>query len=344
MHNLPEFKNRSTILIVPLNWGLGHATRLIPIVKHFEKKHKIILAGNKPSISVLMNHFPYLENVLLPEQNFTFDKHFFSPLHLFNFFSLLNKTIKSDKKIINTIVEKYNIDIIISDNRYGIIHNNTRNILITHQLMLKIPHHLSIFEKQVHKIVIKKIQKFDECWIPDLQDKYHNLSGDLSHKYPLPENARFIGILSRFCNYLQVNTENTLKKVLLILSGPEPQRTIFENNMTDFFIEKKIPATILQAKPDSKKQITNQTLTKLPHCNDKEFINLLNTHSIIVSRAGYSSIMDFYCLKKNIILVPTPKQTEQLYLSHHLHRNKLFTFVEETNIRDFLLTELGYSR
>jgi len=233
VEKLPDLNTGKKILIAPLNWGLGHATRLIPVIRHYRQSNNIIIAGNQPSLNILTQAFPELKAIELPQQNFTFDTRFFSVKNLFHFFRQLNRSIEDDRTAIKSIVKTHNIDIIISDNRYGLRHSATKNILITHQLMLKLPPFLSIFEKAVHLKVINKIKSFDECWIPDFEDN-KNLSGDLSHKYPLPENTRFIAPLSRFQNPVPPS-KGILRKILVILSGPEPQRTEFEKRWKHFW-------------------------------------------------------------------------------------------------------------
>ena len=339
--NLPKLENGKTILIAPLNWGLGHATRLIPVIRNYKKTNTVILAGNRPSLSILTQIFPDLKAIELPEQNFRFDTHFFSPLNLFRFSQQLKQAIENDKKAINQIIKTQHTDIIISDNRYGVWHPATKNILITHQLMLKLPSFWSFLEKVVHHKVISKIKPFDECWIPDFEtDK--NLSGDLSHKYPLLSNVKFIGPLSRFENKISSGNENT-KKVLVILSGPEPQRTYFEERLEKIFLKNNISATMLLGKPISTQSTDNDLIRKISHTSDNEFIELIRNHEIIISRAGYSTIMDFYFLQKPVVLVPTPKQTEQLYLASYLKNHPLFSFVEENDIEDYL-TGLPYTQ
>ncbi len=335
MNNLPDFGTGKTILIAPLNWGLGHATRLIQIVRHYKPLHHIILAGNEPSISVLTQQFPDLKAIELSKQIFYFDRHFFSPINILRFNSRLKKSIRNDYKAIKVLIVQHKIDIIISDNRYGLRHPDTYNILITHQLMLKLPSPWSFLENMVHRNILRKIRKFDACWVPDFSGK-ENLSGDLSHRYPLPENVKFINPLSRFQNIIALPAEKN-KKVLAILSGPEPQRNEFEKKLEQIFINKNITATILLGKPNLTKSTRNNLLTKLPNVTDDEFINLVRNHTIILARAGYSTIMDFYFLQIPIVLVPTPKQTEQMYLAQHLKNHPLFTFVEEKDLENYLV-------
>jgi len=335
VNKLPDLGSGKTILIAPLNWGLGHATRLIPIVRNYKHKHKIILAGNEPSLSVLSHEFSELETIAIPEQIFSFDRHFFSPVNILHFYGQLKKSIWEDYETIKGLIVKYKIDIIISDNRYGLRHADTYNILITHQLMLKLPRPWSFLENAVHRNILKKIRKFDESWVPDFSGK-QNLSGDLSHRYPVPGNTKFINPLSRFQNKIPLPAENN-KKVLVILSGPEPQRTEFEKRLEQIFIKNNIMATILLGKPNVTESTKNELITKLPHATDDEFINLVKIHSKVIARAGYSTIMDFYFLQRPVVLVPTPKQTEQIYLAQHLKNHPRFTFVEEENLENYLV-------
>lgn len=323
------------ILISPLNWGLGHATRLIPVIEKLCVKNEIYLAGNQPSISILTQRFPNLKAHILNEHNFSFSSNFFNLFQLIRFIRFLGKTINEDLLSAKKIVETYNIDMIISDNRYGFRTIKTENIIISHQLFLKLPKRWHWAEKMVHRKVFYLLKKFNHVLIPDFESE-ENLSGDLSHKYPLPKQAEFIGPLSRFeHNTISNHIEPDSKKILVILSGPEPQRTNFEKKLETIFLQNQIPATFLLGAPHRQPE-NNQHITKIPHINDEQFIHLLKTHKLVISRAGYSTIMDFYYLNRNVILVPTPEQTEQIYLAKHLIKYSIFRFVPEENIHSFI--------
>ncbi len=327
--DFPAIENKR-ILISPLNWGLGHATRLIPVIEKLKDKNEIIITGNQPSLSVLTQQFPEIKSIEIGKQDFRFDNDFFRFSQLLKFIRFLGRTVNEDIQSAKHLVEEHQIDTIISDNRYGFKTIKTENYIITHQLMLKVPKRWQWLEKTVHRKVLSLLKGFHHILIPDLEDE-NNLSGDLSHKYLLPEKTEFIGPLSRFENHQAEIITPTNNKVLVILSGPEPQRTKFEKKLEKLFFEKQIKSTFLLGNPQRKTE-TTQNITKLPHADVKQFLELLNTHQFIISRAGYSTIMDFYFLKRNVILVPTPGQTEQEYLADYNQNNPQFTILHEDNL------------
>jgi uncharacterized protein (TIGR00661 family) len=219
------------------------------------------------------------------------------------------------------LVTAHNFDIIISDNRYGLWNKQARSILITHQVMVKTPAWLRFAEYPFYLFSRLLISRFDECWIPDYKES-PGLSGDLSHKYPLPAHAIFIGPLSRFqqpnCNELKENSES---KIAAIISGPEPQRSIFEQLVTQQLSQLNFKYTIISGKPESEKtKVTVGRTTVIPHLSSGEMSLLINSSSLVICRSGYSSIMDLQALGAKALFVPTPGQTEQAYLAE-LHQN-----------------------
>ena len=190
------------------------------------------------------------------------------------------------------------------------------------------------------------ISRFDECWIPDYEES-PGLSGDLSHKYPLPKNAKFIGPLSRFYQAKTYSEKNAVDgKIITIISGPEPQRSIFEDLLTVQLLELNQPGTILSGKPESGNQSTSKDkLTILPHLPTQEMSDLINTSSIVICRSGYSSIMDLYALGSKALFVPTPGQTEQIYLAelHQKAGSTLWRKQDKLNLKADIDEALKYS-
>jgi len=188
--------------------------------------------------------------------------------------------------------------------------------------MVKMPPELRLLEPIVWRLHRFFIHRYNECWIPDLAGN-ENFSGDLSHRYPLPDNAHFIGILSRFQQLKNIIPNYTYQTVM-VLSGPEPQRTIFEEQLTEKFSKDAAKSLMIQGLPQ-KKQTSLQvgSLTKVSHLSTQEMASILTGAKKIIARSGYSTIMDLQtldCLSK-AILVPTPGQTEQIYLAE-LHKKR----------------------
>ncbi len=305
------------ILISPLDWGLGHAARCIPVInKLLEAGHSVSLAGYGRSLIMLQNEFPLLKSIELKGFSPSYSRSGNMVLHLFLLLPRFIKTIIFEHYEIKKLIEQHQIDIIISDNRYGLWNKKIKSILITHQMMIKTPNWLRFAEYFFYRVSRFMISRFDECWIPDEKEE-PGLSGDLSHKYSLPAKARFIGSLSRFqkSGSSQDKSAND-RKIIAIISGPEPQRSIFEQLVTRQLSELKLEALIIGGKPESAQAaITNANLTILPYLATSELQSAISTSALVICRSGYSSIMDLEALGAKALFVPTPGQTEQIYLA-----------------------------
>lgn len=225
---------------------------------------------------------------------------------------------KKEKAIVHRLVQKHQPKIILSDNRYGARHPMVYSILITHQLMIKLPKGFKWAEGMAHHFILRLIKPFDECWIPDFGGA-NSLAGDLAHRYPLPHNARLIGPLSRFMDVSALSSTNHPHyNCLAILSGPEPQKTLLKNLLIKKLSECKFKSLIITGQPDLTVENyfeKEKEVTLIPHLNQEKLTQLILDTPIIITRSGYSTIMDLYFLNKKALLVPTPGQTEQIYLA-----------------------------
>jgi UDP:flavonoid glycosyltransferase YjiC (YdhE family) len=307
---------KKRILICPLDWGLGHATRCIPVIQLLlQKDAEVLIAGSGRSLALLKKEFPALTTIDLPGYDIQYSNGSLA-LKIFLSTPKVFKAISREHEELEKIIREKKIDLVISDNRFGLWNKQVKTIFITHQLYIKAP----IGERLLYRINRYYINKFTECWIPDVAGSA-NLSGDLSHPYPMPVNAFFIGTLSRFRSMPVsiVKPAFPLKKeydVLVILSGPEPQRSIFEQIIIDQAA--RIPLNFLIARGVTELAQTMETKNNLDivsHLTAAELKEVLLISSVIVSRSGYSTIMDLAALKKKAIFVPTPGQTEQEYLA-----------------------------
>lgn len=324
---------KKNILICPLNWGLGHATRCVPIIRAIlESGQNPIIAADKAPLDFLKIEFPHLTFIKLPGFEPTYSK---GNSQIFKLLKSIPNALKNFKKEhieIEKIVDDYNIGTIISDNRFGCWSKKVHSIYITHQLHIQVPR---VFKwtypiiNQLHKNYIKK---YDELWIPDCE-REPSLSGVLSHPADLKIRTKYIGFLSRFSSEIQENKKEI--DYLAILSGPEPQRTIFENIIIKQAYETDCKIVILRAKPDCDKLPDNipNNLTLFNHVDDKSFIELISKAKNIICRSGYSSLMDLITLNKNAYLVPTPGQTEQEYLAEYLSNKGLFNYCNQKNFK-----------
>ena len=312
---------RKKILICPLNWGLGHATRDIPIIKLFVKqKFDVIIAASGDSLELLNYEFPNLESIDFISYTVRYSK---SKSQIFRMLLLIPKiffwTVKEHNKL-KEVIKKHNIDIVFSDNRFGLWNRKTYNIFMTHQLVVKFPGFFKLFEPVYQFLITLLIKKYNECWIPDFEGT-NNLSGELSHVESKLSNRYYIGPLSRFVDIKSEDVEKNID-VLFILSGPEPQRTMFENLIYEQTKISKCKFVIVRGTSKTCKNIFNFPVYNV--VNTEKLLFLIKKAELIVCRSGYTSVMDLYLLKKKAVLVSTPGQTEQEYLAKYLMKREIF--------------------
>lgn len=313
------------VLVCPLNWGLGHATRCVPIIrKEIEKGSKVIVGADGFPLKFLKSQFPQLTFIELKSYPIKYsEKGYLMIWQILKFFPLLFINMIQEHIWLDKFLENESIDKVISDNRFGLWSKKIHSVYITHQVMVKMPKRLIFLEKFSYYIHKKIMQQYTECWIPDV-DEEKGLTGDLSHKYPLPSNSQYIGILSRFDIYKETEKNEKFENVI-ILSGIEPQRSIFEKKMTEKYQNKSEKTLMIIGKPNDKiqKEEIGQ-LTKQNHIADKELVAYLKGCKKVICRAGYSTVMDLETLgvEYKATYFPTPGQTEQEYLAVYLRNKK----------------------
>ena len=320
--------NRKRVLIAPLDWGLGHATRCVTIIKELlAQGFDVMIAAEKGGAVLLQKEFPDIK--IMPLQgyrvSYSKNKKFFL-VKMLSQFSKIYAAVKNENKWLNEIIKEYEIDIVISDNRYGLYNKNCHTIFITHQLFIKTGNRFTEWIAQ--KINYHYINKFNECWVPDVEE-IENLAGELSHPITKPTiPVKYIGILSRF---KKLAIEKNID-LLVMLSGPEPQRTMLEVILLQQLKETKLKTVLVRGLPSAKESIflENKLVEIINHLPASELNKLICSANIVVARSGYSTVMDLAALQKKSILIPTPGQTEQEYLAKYLaEKNYCITFDQE---------------
>lgn len=319
MNQLFPVKNaeKSRILVAPLDWGLGHATRCIPLVRELlEQKADVWLAGEGSQEQVLKEAFPELPFLSLPGYRVRYAKTALGlTWKMIRQGPKLRQAIRDENKWLQHAVEKYAFDAVISDNRYGLYHESIPCIFITHQLRIKSPAG-KWTERLLQKKNYRYIGRFTECWVPDTGGE-DNLAGELSHPAKMPPvPLKYIGHLSRFS---QIYIPEKKGQLLVVLSGPEPQRSLLENSIVKEIAHYNGTATVVRGLPGSASRIPSTGMLQFyNHLSAEELAREMQQAEFIISRSGYSTVMDAAALKKKSILIPTPGQTEQEYLGHYL--------------------------
>lgn len=287
---------------------MGHATRCVPIIRTLLSNGNTVVLG-KTSLTekVFQQEFPELERVELPEYNISYSSVLPLWLKLGSQYPKILKAIKDENELLETYISKHKIDVVISDNRYGLYSKNIHSIVVCHQLNLKTP----FFQKWSNSTHVELLKKFNEVWVPDYEEKDKKLAGELSENV-FGLNCKYIGPLSR----LEKREAEIKYDHLFLLSGPEPTQTDLLKSLIDKLKDYKGKAAIVSSSAFHDGLQENIVLTKLPNAN--ELSQLIAASKIIVCRSGYSTLMDMFILgKKELVLIPTPGQTEQEYLADY---------------------------
>ncbi len=324
-----KMSDSKTYLVCPLNWGLGHASRIVPIINQLLlDKHKVILCGDGYALDYLINEFPQCENETLKDLSIKF-----SPkgtiLNLLKIIPQITYQITYEHFALKGLLKKHNIDVIISDNRYGLWNKSIHSIFITHQLMVKLPKPFKAFEYLIHKLIKSIIKKYNECWIPDYKNEKISLSGELAHKYKLPSNAKFIGPLSRFSSIETTTPLDTNYDIVTIISGPEPSRSYFETIISNILQNSDYKTLIIRGIPDNNECLQHKNITKVSSLPSIEIKYHLSNAKLIICRSGYSTLMDLDSIKRKGLLIPTPGQTEQEYLAEYHKKDEFHIIAQE---------------
>lgn len=318
----------SRILICPLDWGIGHASRCIPIIKALQNEGaEVIIAADGRPLALLQKEFPQLETIIFKGYNPHYPNFGSVAWKMFlNMFPILIGIWKEHLRL-KKIIRDYNITAVISDNRFGLWTRKVPCVYITHQLMIKAPWHLKPTEPFLHLLHRFIIYQYDRCWVPDLIGE-ENLSGNLSHLYPIPAHAEFIGPLSRFSIKKSIPQQENF--ILAIVSGPETQRTIFEELLIKQLTTCNQSAVLISGKTEDETIEQQNNVTIYSHLETEKLETLIQKAAFVISRSGYSTIMDLSILKKKAVFIPTPGQTEQEYLAEfHSKKGNCLSFTQK---------------
>jgi UDP-N-acetylglucosamine transferase subunit ALG13 len=339
--NNPDAK-KLKVLIAPLDWGLGHVTRCIPIIKELVNQKCIVVAAvSGVQKTVLLREFPDLAFVELPGYGVKYGKN--RAMTVFQLICSIPKIlirVNREKAWLRAWIGRERPDLIISDNRYGLYSPEVVSVFITHQLLIRTPLG-PVADRLLQRVNYAFIRRFTLCWVPDAEGP-DGLAGELSHPVRLPGiPVRYIGWLSRFGEGGVIgetgsgesdegverfagggsdggSTVGAGSDLLVLLSGPEPQRTLLEKKILEQVIEYPGRVVLVRGLPDGADLPAPPGVTIYNHLPAAELEVVIRGAWIIICRSGYSTVMDLMRLGKRAILIPTPGQTEQEYLGNYL--------------------------
>ena len=319
------------VLVAPLDWGLGHATRCVPVVREFLKQGaEVELAVVRSNAGLLRGIFPELRQRLAPSYNIVYPKHGYNMgLWLVKNGAHLRAVMNYEHRFAEEMVDRYDYDVLVSDNRFGFYSSAARSIYMTHQRRIAFPRVLSAFEPLGMLWHASVMSHFDQVWVPDLPD-YPGYAGTLSHVQKGPVPVKFVGALSRF-DGADLKTESAKYTFVAVVSGVEPARTRFENLLRETLA--KIPGrhAIILGKPSAGvNRSSERNLDVFTHLPDAEFAGVVKNAQWVVSRGGYSTVMDMAVLGAKCVFVPTPGQYEQIILARDLSREGYAVAIDES--------------
>lgn len=332
-------KAGSKILVAPLDWGLGHASRCVPIVQFLvEQGFEVIIGGSVSSLCYLHKRFPGLVNVELPSAKMSYGRRGMISLpFLFSMFRFA-RNIRKEHKALEKIITQYSIDYVFSDNRLGLYSDIVPSFYMTHQLNFDNGFLNRLPARMMKRLHSRYINKYRCCFVPDAEGEL-SLSGILSDS---EFETRHLGPLSRFCGKVPPKIDGDFD--LLLLSGIEPQRTLLES----LFIEKY--STMPTSRLHIIRGVVTGTELSLPsniscesNPSDDRIASLIVSARRIFCRSGYSTLCDLAALGRRAVLVPTPRQPEQEYLADRFRDKFGFVAIAQDDLSQVNFSKISYN-
>ncbi|WP_391593524.1 glycosyltransferase [Winogradskyella sp.] len=314
---------------------MGHAARCIPIINALIRYNfDPIIASDGGALELLKKEFPQLPAVTLPSYNISYPKNAKAfRLKLVKDAPHLLKTIQREKKVINSLIKTEHISGLISDNRFGVRHTEIPSVFITHQLRV-LSGSTTWVSTKLHQTIISK---FDQCWVPDhIGSK--NLSGVLGHAKGIDTTTKYLGPLSRFTKLILPFKQ----KLLVLLSGPEPQRALLAEQLLTELKTYSENVLFIKGKIEAQQTIEHiNNITIYNFMTSTELEKAINESEIILSRSGYTTIMDLAMLEKKAFFIPTPGQFEQEYLAEKLKKEQIAPYCKQDDFKSEMLLDIA---
>lgn len=325
-----------TILVAPLNWGLGHATRCIPVINNLLGRGcKVIIASSERPYHLLNQEFPQLEHIYFPNYEIEYPENENMAVTLLRKGpEMFWETYKENRRL-QHLIWQHNISGVIADNRFGFYNHRIPTVFLAHQLNLQMTEGFAWLKPIANGLNLKYARKFTRIWVPDFQDE-PNLTGGLSHFDGLPRIARYVGPLSRFAGVKADKTGSFAGYDLLItMSGPEPQRTLLEERLTEQAINLPYKTLMVVGKTeDSPGRVeVSANVHKVAHLPTHQMLEAMQSVKFIVCRSGYSTIMDLVALGLKAAFIPTTGQPEQEYLAETYRQKGVAPYAAQSTVK-----------
>ncbi len=335
-----ENSGKRVVLYGVLNWGLGHATRSVSIINALRQNgFEVVVASDGQALKYLIEVFPDVETHELPGYNIKYGK---GSVQLFKLAMQLPRVAlvsRKEKGILKKLIKRYKPCGVISDNRLGWYSKSIPSVYITHQLHIMMPFNTN-WASRLHHIFINR---FAECWVPDFAGQ-QNLSGELTHKLSPKVPVQFIGPQSQFMDDEKLRNPEMKYDLTVILSGPEPQRTLLEKKLWQELKSRQGKFFFIRGTENGDEILPTDKIEVIELANAQQVKTAILASEMVISRSGYSSIMDYYFLGNQALLIPTPGQPEQEYLARYqLHKGRFgYTAQDYINLDEDLAKAKEY--
>jgi len=320
-----------TILISPLNWGFGHAGRMIPLARELQERgNEVVFGVDARLLPLIESELPGIKLIEIPGLHIRYSGILPQYLCIFLQLPVLILSAVREHYLLKSLAREIRPSVIISDNRFGFRHNEIFSVYVTHQLRIPFPRLMRFMEPLgawVHRMIINR---FDLCLVPDYPGPV-NLSGRLSHNLKMPDNVHYMGPLSRFRTAATPDVSSTPGHPFcsLILSGPEPQRSLLLEKVTGALRGVKLYVLSATTVRDAGSRYPGVTFVIKPDTGTMR--DLVSHSTIVITRSGYTSVMELVSMGKGAVLIPTPGQTEQEYLGEYLDGHHGFITVKQND-------------
>jgi UDP:flavonoid glycosyltransferase YjiC (YdhE family) len=321
-------KQRKYVIVAVLNWGLGHATRMEPLIEHLQQQgFTPVLASDGVALTYLKKQFPHLAAEALYGYNIRYTGTSFL-LGMLRQLPKIARAVHKEHKQLERLVEQYGAEGVVSDNRLGGYSKGVPSVYITHQLNIRAGL-FSAFAGWLHR---RYINRFAFCVIPDVAEEEGSLAGALSHPVKLNIPYAYVGPLSRFADREVGQERELIYKACIILSGPEPSRSVWEAAICAQAKQVEGKVLLIRGTTLATMDVGYPPNMEVIGLADREaLIHALQHSEVVVSRSGYSSLMDYCFIQKPVFIVPTPGQSEQEFLAE---RMRVYCAVQEQDAFD----------
>lgn len=314
------------ILVAPLDWGLGHSTRCIPIIRVLLERGTIpVIGADNGPLALLRSEFPELEHVRIPGMTIRYSKSRSQLWSMARQFPQMVRSVRAEQALFERIRRDLRLDAVISDQRFGLRSPDVPSVLVTHQVFPFTP----IAQGALRKVNLLQITRFDTCWIMD-EAEAPGLAGELSHGASVPANARYIGTVSRM--RAGIPSTQAPYRIVAVISGPEPHRTLLDTILTEQL--SRIPGDhlLVRGLPGRNEEELTGNVFRVAHMKSTALASAMASAELVVSRSGYTTLMDLVALGRSALVIPTPGQAEQEYLGALHTRTGRFTVQSQDHV------------